>query len=802
MAGNYYFTTLLGEGSTGTVYRAWDLDNNQEVALKVLHERLAAQTAVVEQFQTEIATLRQLNHPHIISILDSGTIQPPNATIPLPYFATLYRPLGNLRDYLNSYHEHQKRLPVAQALTLARQIADALAHAHAQNILHLDVKPENILLKEAKDPDNPVTAVLTDFGLSHHLRTVTRLRIQPGSWPYAAPERVEGLAISPHSDTYALTVLLHLMLVGQLPYPITSQADAYEYLEAPVPPTSLPAPLNAIIQQGMAKQPAHRYPAAVALSAALAAALSHPFTDPEPPATLPPPEPVQLAKTVALAEKTFATIEVGNRIDTAQTWQKPSEYRLLIAHEDERDRIVYLDKGLIRIGRHPSNDICLNNEYVSAYHAVLERTPGRKWQVLDKGSDNRTYIDDNPLQDSDQPTPWESKQTLRIGPYFLQWQDVAHLQKNGHDQPSIPIPRTTSPDDALVELTLSAAKLELKPGQTAVLTLSVKNKSHASGHYHLSLEGSDLPVTWQNPTEPLKLLTNATGSVDIPLTALPGSAGRAGQYPCKAVVRLSDGTILTDDTLQLTIPAEARLVADMHPSYVLDGATTQIRLDNQGNTPQTYRLLARDSADKLLFYPNPERVVTVQNGVSLAENCEVRAKRRPIILLKPKILPFTIQIISSPDKEETKNGQLEVLPRLPLLAALIILALLGGLIWAWQWASARDAELNSAIETLQEEKAQQQSEEDDLRQQLANPNLTEAQRNDLLATRTALEQSGRDKDEEIKKLTAEKDQLNSLATNKPPEFVQKPKTEAEQDQLYQTVVTASDPDGDPTTVKA
>ena len=686
MAGNYYFTSILGEGSSGIVYRAWDLDNEREVALKVLQERLAAETAVVERFQAEIATLQQLDDPHIITILDSGTIQPPNSTTALPYFATPYLPLGNLRDYLNSYHEHQRRLPLKQALALTLQIAEALAAAHAKEIVHYDVKPENILLRQTDDPANPVTAVLTDFGLSHQLRTVTRLRIQPGSWPYAAPERVEGWTGNGRSDIYSLTVLLYLMLVGQLPYPITSQADANEFLDAPVPHTNLPIRLNTIIQQGMAQEPASRYPTVTALAADLRLALADPAPE-DPSLPLPPPAEVKLATTVKLADRVIANIEVGNRMDTAQTWLKPAEYRLLIAHQDERDRIVYLDKGLIYLGRHPNNDVCLDDTLVSAYHAVLERTPGRKWQVLDLDSDNKTKLDGEPLPDIRRPTVWESGQTLQIGPYFLQWQDIDQLQNgNGRHQPPVPSSRPDTEEIPLL-FSLSATQFQLKPGETANLTLSVENQSRVSRHYYVGLEGRDLPITWQNPPEPLKLLAGAKGEKTIQLKALPGSAGVAGEYSCQAVVRLGDGTIVETTPVSLTVPAFDQLVVDMHPSLIRSGDATQIRLDNQGNTPQTYRLQARNQADKLLFYPTPERVVTVPNGASVAERLTVETKKAWWQRLWPKtdVVSYTLTVTTVQNNQlviqppQTQEGQVEIPPVVPPIVWVILLVVGAGL---------------------------------------------------------------------------------------------------------------------------
>jgi serine/threonine-protein kinase len=143
----YRIERELGQGGMATVYLAEDLKHSRKVAIKVLRPELAAVVGA-ERFLREIATTANLRHPHILPLYDSG-----DAAGFLYYVMPLIG--GSLRDQL----VRQKQLPIEEALAIAREVADALGHAHARGVIHRDIKPENILLEEGH-------AVVADFGIA------------------------------------------------------------------------------------------------------------------------------------------------------------------------------------------------------------------------------------------------------------------------------------------------------------------------------------------------------------------------------------------------------------------------------------------------------------------------------------------------------------------------------------------------------------------------------------------------------------------------------------------------------------
>jgi eukaryotic-like serine/threonine-protein kinase len=212
LRGRYRIERLLGEGGMATVYLAQDERHDRRVAVKVLRPELAA-TIGVERFNREIGIAARLNHPHILPLLDSGTLdlgqgRPASAFYVMPFVTG-----ESLRDRLL----REGKLPVPVALRLAREVADALDHAHRHGVVHRDIKPENILLSEQH-------AVVADFGIARALDEaaaggITRTGQAVGTPTYMSPEQVTGeRVIDGRTDQYALGCTLFEMLSGQPPW--------------------------------------------------------------------------------------------------------------------------------------------------------------------------------------------------------------------------------------------------------------------------------------------------------------------------------------------------------------------------------------------------------------------------------------------------------------------------------------------------------------------------------------------------------------------------------------------------------
>lgn len=254
----------IGQGGMGVVYAATDTRLNRPVALKVISSQFATDASAVARFLREADVLSRLDSPHIITIYDAGQAHGS------PYIASQYIAGGDVGSLI----EQRGALPTDLAVRLCAQIADALSDAHAAGIVHRDVKPSNVLLRE---PDSPQPhAYLCDFGIatSADADGLTRPGQITGSWGYLAPERIAGGPATPASDIYAMGCLLWACLSGgRPPYTGSDYSVGQAHLNAPVPqlPASVPdhERLNQVLRTAMAKDPAERYATAADLRSAL-----------------------------------------------------------------------------------------------------------------------------------------------------------------------------------------------------------------------------------------------------------------------------------------------------------------------------------------------------------------------------------------------------------------------------------------------------------------------------------------------------------------------------------------------------
>lgn len=246
----------IGEGAMATVYLATQRSLERKVALKVMAAALAADPTFCERFLREGRTLARLSHPHTVTIHDIGNVGE------LYYMAMEYLPNGTLKERI------AEGLSPEQGLQYIRQIASALGYAHAQGLVHRDVKPANILFRADG------TAVLSDFGIAKSLddRTqFTQAGFAVGTPSYMSPEQARGQEIDGRADLYALGVVLYEILVGKLPYTGTDAlSTALAHLTEPLPELPIQhGRYQHILQRLLAKDPAERFPDAAALQAAL-----------------------------------------------------------------------------------------------------------------------------------------------------------------------------------------------------------------------------------------------------------------------------------------------------------------------------------------------------------------------------------------------------------------------------------------------------------------------------------------------------------------------------------------------------
>jgi hypothetical protein len=254
LADRYAIERELGQGGMATVYLAEDLRHNRKVALKVLRPEIAV-TVGAGRFAREIEVAARLQHPNILPLLDSGEVEG------FFFYVMPYVQGESLRDRLARGGE----LPIPDAVRILMEVADALAHAHANGVVHRDIKPDNVLLSGRH-------ALVADFGVAKAVteatgqRLLTSTGVALGTPTYMAPEQATA---DPHQDhrvdIYALGVLGYELLTGRAPFSATTAQEMLAAHVTAVPdpveryrPTVSPA-LAQIIMKCLAKKPADRW---------------------------------------------------------------------------------------------------------------------------------------------------------------------------------------------------------------------------------------------------------------------------------------------------------------------------------------------------------------------------------------------------------------------------------------------------------------------------------------------------------------------------------------------------------------
>ena len=267
LGGRYRIEKQIAEGGMATVFLAVDLRHDREVAVKVLHESLT-HTIGIQRFLREIEVIARLQHPHLLTLIDSGVAGG------YPYYVMPYVEAQSLRETITE----RGQLPLEDAITIAREVADALAYAHERGVVHRDIKPSNILMSAGH-------AVVADFGIATaiHKSTVGRITVNGtslGSPTYMSPEQAAGETdVDPRSDVYSLACVVFEMLTGRPPIDhlslqqmVTSKLTGAATRLRELRP-DLPVVLETALHTALAPDRAARFATMEEFSRALAASL-------------------------------------------------------------------------------------------------------------------------------------------------------------------------------------------------------------------------------------------------------------------------------------------------------------------------------------------------------------------------------------------------------------------------------------------------------------------------------------------------------------------------------------------------
>lgn len=256
--GKYRIVEPLGRGGMAEVYKAYQENLDRYVAIKVMHAFLADEEDFLARFQREAKAMASLNHNNIVSVYDFDVQNG------MSYIVMEFVSGGTLKNRLEELSHSGSRMSLVESTQLVMEVAGALAYAHAQGMVHRDIKPGNIMLSETGH------AVLTDFGIAKILSgpTVTATGAMIGTPAYMSPEQGLGKPGDERSDLYALGVLFYQMTTGRLPYDAdTPLAVILKHVNEPIPHPAefnenIPTEIQAVVLKAMAKDPKERYQSA------------------------------------------------------------------------------------------------------------------------------------------------------------------------------------------------------------------------------------------------------------------------------------------------------------------------------------------------------------------------------------------------------------------------------------------------------------------------------------------------------------------------------------------------------------
>jgi serine/threonine protein kinase len=682
LIGTFRIEGLITNGSTGVVYKAVETSSHEPVALRVLHPRLVSDPSTRQRVLSHAQLVSTLQHPNVAHIEGYGES---DGRI---YIATELAPDGPVvSSALSAPSRSVQSYSLWQRLDLIRQAADGLQSAHQKNILHLDLNPKTLLLKQTAA--DFFLAKIVDFGLATALDHASSGASElPGSPAYLAPEQWNASEVDGRTDLYALGVVLYQVAVGTLPFGANAPASAmYNHLYvAPQRPCQvrpdLPAELEAVILRCLAKRPQDRFGSAAELSAALRNVIQQHESGAEPNAF-----PVVGSSALAVRPVSVPTAvpvspmppPIAARLEIVDAVPIPASDRRSFASripqffvKDQRNAELYsgrIQSAGVTFGSAGDNVVIINSPEISAHHCRID-WDGNRITLTDLGSKTSTFLDEHRLLPQ-VPQEWPEGQRARIGPFWLEVRKAAEEDKK-------------QIIDVFVDKAWTA--MTLVPGKAAECRVILANHKTTVDHICVSVEG--IPSEWVRGTGN-EIALNPYDKQDVVLTVqIPkASSSVAGDYavtiransvadpdnPGEAKVRW---TVAPFDTSSLgVIPAKA--TGRKRVKY-------SVTLHNQGNRPVAYTMSASDDDRELSFLfrtdqnqessPRVELKPGVQTTLRLSAEA---AKSHWFGSARPR--PFKIRSVPVDHEAQVHEAmfmQAPVIPTWALIVAPLVLAAL------------------------------------------------------------------------------------------------------------------------------
>jgi len=670
IAQRYRVDALLGDGGMGAVYRAYDLNLDRAVALKLMHAHFARQPEFQARFTREAQTIAQLDHPSIVRVYDFGKSE---AGL---YLSMEYLGGGSLRAHLQRLQTQKKYLPLVQTFQIGVQMAEALDYAHGKGIVHRDVKPGNIILKKLARPEEagelPFRAVLTDFGLVKLLEgdRMTQSGTALGTPTYMSPEQCYGEKIDGRSDLYSLGVVLYELVTNYLPFEFRSLSEAvttHQRGALSAPPSQfrpgIPQLVDRVLQRALAKKSDERFTTGAemaetlrsvmfALEDAPTRAMTNPRRDasPLPPAT-----------------------------------EAPSGYQLLITVPGHDPTMARLTRPVITIGRGAENDITLPADGVSREHARLQAVADG-WELVDLGGVNGTRLNGQLLRPN-QPTLLAPGARITIGPYdlVLAGPDSTPIIISAPPslpqppEPFTPPPPTFPPPppanglagaQAPLAIFMAQDRLSIEPDQLLTFQLDVVNRSDVDDRVKLQLQG--LSPDWvQLPNQ----FTQAPAGETVQLPVQVKIPRQSGIPTGRQRFRLQLISQRYPDqrpavTVSLDIKSFEQFNLRLRPPRLVVPGTVQVEVRHTGSSPSSVAVSGRDHTDHLRFR-NVEEYIPVAPGQTVTIDLLVEPARRPLFG-DPELVTYDVDLITQMGKRQAVTGKAEIQPQLPIALLYLI----------------------------------------------------------------------------------------------------------------------------------
>jgi serine/threonine protein kinase len=692
---NYRLDRFLGQGGIASVYAATDLRLNKPVAVKILHESLAAQEPFRKKFIDEARIASNLEHPNVVRVLyyDQSDEH--------VYLVMELVAGGSLRQYIRRLRKEDRVLPYNQIISMGRQIAEGLHYAHQQGLVHRDIKPDNIVLRDTSG-DN-LHPVLTDFGLANVSAGAvgeTFITDQPTvMYPYMSPEAVMGAKVDTRSDVYEVGTILYELTVGQVPYQPRSLAEAIRMhtREPLVRPSELrldvPRELERVIVRCLEKDPNNRYQTAIELARTLETIGKN----------LDRQEQVDAAP---IADDPHRTQVMAAPIDVQMPYFTPQPVtdeqvgydRLIIYSEKYPSRSLRIERDIITIGRDADNTLQLESTNVSRRHARIERF-GSAYRLIDLSSRNGTWLGTARLLPNVAEV-WESVKAARIGDYWIRIEpsvqqvraasrsplaltnlddgEVPEILPGSAAQLAAPAVVLPPPQHDRIGLTVLTPILSVQPGQSVSLAIEIHNLSNLVDHFVIQVHG--LPHEWVTiHSEPIYLLPNNRETASVTLHPPLRSTSSAGAHAFEISVTARAQRIKSvSQQCALNVLPFYNFRADLMPQRVRSGGRTELEITNTGNTYDTYTVQARDREQAIRFTADGKQF-TVPPGQTEYVSLRLSPRRRPL-LGSASYLPFEISTYSQQPGivPQTQTGELVVRPYLPgWLVGLLLFVCIG-----------------------------------------------------------------------------------------------------------------------------